>query len=468
MLSFAESIYSFALTSPSFIAYTQVLLISSLPTFLLLFFPASIDSSSGLTLSLAKALSAGGLIGDCFLHSLPEAEGEHTGLAVIAGYVVFLGLDLLLKDSSNHSHSHGHGHGHNASSDSTIDYEEDSDAGDADSEIDPLLDVLQSVDDMILTSVDVEVRYEPLSTLPQKDHVGKSVVTEEGGEVYTVVASKGGWVSIQSDDSSSSAPSKSRAKNLLMMIPVPVPSASPSSSSSSGRAAAATDPRPRANLTSTALLSILGDVLHNVTDGLAIGVATATSPSPLTLKSLLTPLSIMLHEVPHELGDFAVLISCGYSKRRAIATQFLTAGGAVAGCGMGLMAVDFFENEASRLLQPFVAGGFVYLSSVLVSEVVRDRGSRSEGVLLLCAFLVGVGCLFWLTLMDGEGHGHSHGHSNDHHSHHHHDEHDHGSDSHDHGGADDHGHGGYEHEHEHEHGQHGHGHGHDHGHHDEH
>ena len=69
---------------------------------------------------------------------------------------VFLGLDLLLKDSSNHSHSHGHGH--NASSDSTIDYEEDSDAGDADSEIDPLLDVLQSVDDMILTSVDVEVR----------------------------------------------------------------------------------------------------------------------------------------------------------------------------------------------------------------------------------------------------------------------------------------------------------------------
>ena len=85
--SFFSSIVDYAVTSKAFIAYTQVVLISSLPTFLLLFFPSTINSSSGLTLSLAKALSAGGLIGDCFLHSLPESEGEYTGLAVIAGYV---------------------------------------------------------------------------------------------------------------------------------------------------------------------------------------------------------------------------------------------------------------------------------------------------------------------------------------------------------------------------------------------
>ena len=60
------------------------------------------------------------------------------------------------------------------------------------------------------------------------------------------------------------------------------------------------------------LLNLAADAAHNFTDGLAIGACFVSSPS----FAYATVLTILLHEVPHEVGDFAILLRSGYSKQK--------------------------------------------------------------------------------------------------------------------------------------------------------
>ena len=59
-------------------------------------------------------------------------------------------------------------------------------------------------------------------------------------------------------------------------------------------------------------LNLAADFTHNFTDGLAIGASYLVSRNV----GLVTTLTILLHEVPHEIGDFAILVQSGCSKRK--------------------------------------------------------------------------------------------------------------------------------------------------------
>ncbi len=59
-------------------------------------------------------------------------------------------------------------------------------------------------------------------------------------------------------------------------------------------------------------LNLAADFTHNFTDGLAIGASYLVS----TNVGLITTITILLHEVPHEVGDFAILVQSGCSKRK--------------------------------------------------------------------------------------------------------------------------------------------------------
>ena len=263
---------------------------------------------------------------------------------MIAGYLLFLALDLFLEDD------HGRGDAkHPFHENGTISYPDD-------------VQEAAAAADNLIDGSDIDVSISSLNSLPISEYTGKSVVIDDGDStVYVVTSYKSGWVSISLPSKPFTPVCKKRAKNLLLITAAAVP---PPFSSSDA---------PNSSLSSTALLSILGDVLHNVTDGVAIAASASTS-DPLTLKSLLTPISIMLHEVPHELGDYAVLLSCGYSKSSAILTQFYTAGGAFFGCWAALQFVSYFEaSPYIALLSPFCSGGFIYLSSCLINEVVKEK-----------------------------------------------------------------------------------------------
>lgn len=59
-------------------------------------------------------------------------------------------------------------------------------------------------------------------------------------------------------------------------------------------------------------LNLAADFIHNFTDGLAMGASFLVGPTVGTV----TTLTILLHEVPHEIGDFAILIQSGCTKRK--------------------------------------------------------------------------------------------------------------------------------------------------------
>ncbi|ELU08666.1 hypothetical protein CAPTEDRAFT_24325, partial [Capitella teleta] len=115
-------------------------------------------------------------------------------------------------------------------------------------------------------------------------------------------------------------------------------------------------------------LNLVADFSHNFTDGLAIGASYLAGKNI----GLITTVTILLHEVPHEVGDFAILVQSGCSKKKAMMLQFSTAIGAMCGTVVSLLAEGAGEAATAWIL-PFTAGGFIYIATVnVIPELLQD------------------------------------------------------------------------------------------------
>jgi zinc and cadmium transporter len=106
-----------------------------------------------------------------------------------------------------------------------------------------------------------------------------------------------------------------------------------------------------------ASLILLGDATHNFIDGIAIAVATMTS-IPLGIS---TALAVTAHEIPQEVGDFAILMSGGFSRSRALRYNLLSSLAAIPGA-----VLAWYFDLAIRGLVPYVmafsAASFLYIA----------------------------------------------------------------------------------------------------------
>jgi zinc and cadmium transporter len=135
-------------------------------------------------------------------------------------------------------------------------------------------------------------------------------------------------------------------------------------------------------------LILLGDGLHNFIGGLAIG-GTFLIDIRLGITAWLVAAA---HEVPQELGDFAVLVQGGWRKRRALLFNVLSALTFLLG---GLVAYAAAARIDVAFLVPFAAGNFIYIgASDLVPEVKRHQ-EPGASALHLSAFAGGL-ALMWL------------------------------------------------------------------------
>ncbi|XP_069054799.1 zinc transporter Slc39a7 [Lepisosteus oculatus] len=136
-------------------------------------------------------------------------------------------------------------------------------------------------------------------------------------------------------------------------------------------------------------LNLAADFTHNFTDGLAIGASFLISPAV----GVVTTVTILLHEVPHEIGDFAILVQSGCTKRKAMLLQLLTALGALAGTACSLLAEGAGATATAWVL-PFTAGGFVYIATVTVlPELLLGQAGPAQSLLEVLALLFGVGMM---------------------------------------------------------------------------
>ncbi|XP_044162029.1 zinc transporter SLC39A7 [Bufo gargarizans] len=126
--------------------------------------------------------------------------------------------------------------------------------------------------------------------------------------------------------------------------------------------------KPRTDMTVSGYLNLAADFTHNFTDGLAIGASFLVSSNV----GIVTTITILLHEVPHEIGDFAILVQSGCTKRKAMMLQLSTALGALAGTACSLLAEGIGE-AATLWILPFTAGGFIYIATVsVIPELLKD------------------------------------------------------------------------------------------------
>ena len=87
-------------------------------------------------------------------------------------------------------------------------------------------------------------------------------------------------------------------------------------------------------------------------------------------------MSILIHEIPHELGDFAILLQAGFDRCQATKAQIITGSGALLGAFLALLYSKTFQSTLWVL--PFTSGAFLYVSLVkTLPELIKQNDLRS-------------------------------------------------------------------------------------------
>ncbi|PWY91362.1 Zip-domain-containing protein [Aspergillus sclerotioniger CBS 115572] len=162
-------------------------------------------------------------------------------------------------------------------------------------------------------------------------------------------------------------------------------------------------------------LNLIADFTHNITDGLAMSSAFYASPTV----GATTTVAVFFHEIPHEVGDFALLIQSGFSKRKAMGAQFVTAIGAFLGTFIGIVVQELGGGHSTAvdsassglfgtsltwgdMLLPFTAGTFLYVGTVSVIPELLETGKDKsveikKTIVQFLAVMVGAGIMLVIS-----------------------------------------------------------------------
>lgn len=138
------------------------------------------------------------------------------------------------------------------------------------------------------------------------------------------------------------------------------------------------------------LLVLTSDFIHNFVDGIAIGASYATSFSV----GFSTSMAVFFHEIPHELGDFAILLNCGYQPPTIVMCNILTSTSSLVGVltSMAILqsnsvspisgedgsGVFYFATTLKPIILAFTAGNFLYIALAdLVPELLQTLRTDS-------------------------------------------------------------------------------------------
>lgn len=144
-------------------------------------------------------------------------------------------------------------------------------------------------------------------------------------------------------------------------------------------------------------LNLMGGTIHNFVDGTVIAASFMASPAT----GIISTFAIISHEIPHEIGDFSLLIYGGFSRRKALIFNFISALAAMLGSLMTFFLLPLIPNITSILL-PLAAGNFIYVACVdIVPEMHKERDGK-KSVVQFVALLFGIALIMALgKLVEG-------------------------------------------------------------------
>jgi len=140
--------------------------------------------------------------------------------------------------------------------------------------------------------------------------------------------------------------------------------------------------------TAVAPLILIGDAFHNFVDGVVIAAAFVTS-IPLGIG---TAVAVIVHEVPQEVGDFAILLHSGYSRRRALLWNGLSSLATLPGA---LLA--YYGLSTTSAAVPFVlavsAASFIYIAAADLIPGLHRRERAGPDLWQVILVLAGIGTI---------------------------------------------------------------------------
>lgn len=157
------------------------------------------------------------------------------------------------------------------------------------------------------------------------------------------------------------------------------------------------DHHHRSKLKASIPLVLFGDTIHNFIDGVAIAAAYLANP----VFGVIVAFASFLHETPHEIGDFGILISAGWSRRKAFVANLLSALFTFPGALLVYYAMGDTGEKVGALLA-ISAGIFLYLGA---SDFLPEVGEEEKGISTgrkIVVLLLGVGIMFALTFISPE------------------------------------------------------------------
>jgi zinc and cadmium transporter len=137
---------------------------------------------------------------------------------------------------------------------------------------------------------------------------------------------------------------------------------------------------------------LVGDGLHNFTDGILIAAAFLVNPQ----LGLVTSLAIIAHEIPQEIGDFIVLLNAGFSRTKAYFLNLLCSLMAVLGGLLGYFMLDRAGNFVPYVLV-FASSGFIYIAVSDLMPQMQRRSTLRETIPQVLLIGLGVVIVLFLT-----------------------------------------------------------------------
>lgn len=397
----------FPSSKPAVNALLATAYISGPPNFILALCPPNIDPSS---LSIMVAFAVGGLLGDTFFHLLPEiflGEDESQtkvrlvllepnrnlllGVFIFVGLATFMAMDKALRIATGGAHSHSHGkEGSLETQAQTIDKTDYR-----------LQDNLQALAKKESPKEQRERLYNKpyndtsIDGKKTRDIIKDLAATNEG------IRKRKSTTTTTSSDDADQSPRPDDADNMLEKVNSdsnPLTQARPQTPDNNNNSATESESKqPSTSIKLAGLLNLVADFTHNITDGLALSTSFYSSP---TLGAT-TTMAVFFHEIPHEVGDFALLIQSGFSKRSAMGAQFVTAVGAFLGTIIGILVQEYGSGDSSGVLEgtgivaptgllgtslqwsdmllPFTAGTFLYVGTVgVIPELLENEKGNNR------------------------------------------------------------------------------------------
>lgn len=143
---------------------------------------------------------------------------------------------------------------------------------------------------------------------------------------------------------------------------------------------------------SAGTMIIIGDGIHNFVDGVLIAAAFLTDVQ----LGIVTSLAVAAHEIPQEVGDFAILLHSGYSKAKALFYNVLASLTTVVGGVLAYYSLDGLQDSLPYFLA-MAASSFIYVAVSDLIPTLHKKTDIKSSLQQIALILAGVGLIILLN-----------------------------------------------------------------------